>query len=195
MTGFLRQIKQKEYATLQTVDDAKQLISKEVVVCKDFEQRLLIELRELRDLEANLSVISDQMETVRKLIRAREETLATLFAEQSKMRTEVDTHQCEQYLQIIYHLDGELRPMTHRIYQELEKLRLNDTHKLYRESGTNVDRMHAIDKEVRSIAAEILQINRRVDSNDSELNMIQTELNKLNLERSNRNVPAHRIGF
>lgn len=171
--------------------DIDRLLSEDITICKQFEQALNEELKEIRDVKHNLEVIKDQMKSLRKLHDERNKILDGLkydFLSPQGM----DIGKTEKAIRMLNRIDRELKPMLNRLHDESLRLQLDETHKLYASQKTI---MESIDGESRKIHVELISLNDNITAGDNRLEEIKNKLMRIKQERSNRGRPVDRIGF
>jgi len=175
----------KKHGDVHSLEDVQSLLREDIISCKDFEKSILGELREIQHLEANIKVIIQQIESIRKLFDTREEILKRLIREKRVARDEIDINNCKEYLMMILEIDKELQPMTESVYQELKKLQVNETHRLYVESQENRDFMHKIDEQVRNFVDEVLSIMEANAASEKHIKEMNEHIQ--NIEKKDKN--------
>ena len=192
----LKILNKHESIDLEKIEQIQKFIQTEITSINEFESKIQKELREIDDLKYNFNIIKGQIESIRKLSINREKVIENIISENNKKKTDINLEKCKEYFQIITHIDNELTPMISKVYAELQKLFVDETHILYKESEDNRRAMHKIDDVVRKMAAEVHMINKRIEAYNSELQKISNELRHLEQERLRRpDKPAGRIGF
>ena len=188
--GFSASIKQ-----IDSIKELQKLISEEIDTVSDFEKQVTKELKEVEDLKSNIQLIIDQMESVRKLSELRLNFVNRLMSEKIKRPSEIDFEQCEKWLSMVSEIDSELKPLVNSVYNELQRLYVNETHFLYEKSKENQKIMLAIDEKARTLTSEIRTIVATGEALDDEIKKFVEEIGLIEAERSIRPVKKEFKGF
>ena len=194
--GLEASASKKAKQELKTVDDLRHYLQKEVRDVKQFEQELLVELQEIKDLEHNLELVASQMEVIRKLIIEKERLVTILMKDHEKKGNDVDVEKMKETFEMVQHIDQQLMPMIHRANEELGRLTLNKSHELFSESNDAKSTMKKIDSRARDLAAELKILAHKTNSFMQSLQQIGENIQKLQLEKKAREgTKRNKVGF
>ncbi len=185
----------KDVDGLKNMEELDGFINSELDSCKEFEEELKIEFREVTDIEQNFKLISSQIDSLKKLIEKRDQILTALSAESERRKEEINLQKCSKYINFLSGLDGEIFPMFPRIFDELQKLYVQKTHILYKMSKDNRKIMHDIDKKSRKIISELKIVYTQITSTQEGIKATSIKLKKLESERMDRPKKGEKIGF
>lgn len=174
---------EKEALGLETIHDIQKLLQFEVDTYESFEQKILRELREIKDIEHNLKLTQRQFESIEKLAQVRKEVFEKCMIEARKRAENINLDLCQKYLDMIQHLDAQLKPMLNGVHGVLSTLVLKDTHTLYQQNKSNKEIMDRIDEQARALMANVQIISRNVFALDEDFKGILEIVQRLRAER------------
>ena len=180
---------------LDSIKDLQRLISEEIDTVSDFERELTRELKEIEDLKSNIQLITNQMNSIRKLAELRMGLINNVMIEKNKRVTEINFEQCEKWLDMINQIDSELHPLSDIVHKELQRLYVNETHVLFKKSKENQRIMLAIDEKARALVSEIQTISVISQSLDDMIKKFVKELKLIQAERLRRPEKKEFKGF
>ena len=180
----------------RSVADVKRFLDEEVVNCDKFARELFFELKEIQDLKANLNLFERQMESIEKIVAKRDHMMSELLMERRKGFLSDDLTIYQNQVQMIVELDRELNSLISKMYEELSKLFISRTHKIYNESTGSRETMHQIDKRAREIHAKLEFIHLHLSSYQNHMAVILTDLQNIEKDRRIRSIPPKAgVGF
>lgn len=172
----------------------KTFIRHEVTTVEELKEALSKELKEIEDLENNLLALSNQVEELKKVFNKREELHEKLLEETNKRASEIDVEKCDAYLGMIREIDNNsIGPMLQILIQELGKIKIEETHVLYKASEENRKVMDDLDKEARLLLNQVHAVRTKMNATMDEITRIYTVLEELRDERATRG--KGKLGF
>jgi len=171
---------EKGFASLE---DLHVFMHNEIRSVREFESELILELKEVKNLEYNLRQLEVQMKAVDSLMKKYKELSRSLYIEIDK--TEVDLNKCKEYVGMIEHVKAELIPMRRKISIEAQRLYIQETHKMYSQSESERIKMEEIDKRARAITAEMSMLGNQIDGMEAQYGSIREYMSKIELSRLN----------
>ncbi|MBI5798097.1 hypothetical protein HZA98_04305 [Candidatus Woesearchaeota archaeon] len=184
--GFGRKSEPQKDITLESLKDVEKFFIVEIRAFQEFEGDLLIELREIKDLEHNFRTILLQMESLEKLAKARTEIFQNLLTEIQKDKTKVNIEYCQERFRMIEAIDKQLGPMLGSVNAKLDELTLTQTHALYAKNKENHKKMQKIDEDARKLRSWVYAIQTNMNSYKESLMDMTNRVQRLFFERQRR---------
>ncbi len=170
----------------------KNFVRHEVTNVRELRDALTKELREVDDLLNNLLAIAHQTQELEKLAEKRNLIYAELIKESNRRASEIDIAKCDLQPGMIRELDTTISPMIEIILEETNRLLVEETHILFKESE-NQTVMQEIDKHSRELKSTVQRTRVQLASTLEELGKIHSTLEDLRAERAERE--KNKIGF
>jgi hypothetical protein len=191
--GFNANVNAKKEAL--TLERVQKILQNEIVSCSQFEQTTLNELREIKDVEENLKLVIMQVNSINKLVETKQQLVKQLLEETGKISKDINIEFSKKHFEGIKHIDDELTNMLKIVEDELNRLKITETHHLYDESNASKKKMSEIDDKARKLHSEIKIMKDINNSFHENLHVTWNKLIKLETERSKRDVKTTKIGF
>jgi hypothetical protein len=178
---------------ISSIEALKKMISTEIRSSKDFENTLLRELKEVKDLELNMKVIEHQMENLEKLANARKDIIMKVLVE--KNRTPQNTGLLKRYIEMIDHIDIEMNPMSEKLYSEISRFIVPEIHHIASESDKNKTFVMGLDQKARNMSVKVYAIHQEHITFNKDIAEARNSIKIIEDERNNRPINNRPTGF
>ncbi|MBI4918510.1 hypothetical protein HY837_01160 [archaeon] len=176
-----------------TFEEIKNFVRNEVTNVQEFKRSLSTELKKVDDLLNNLLTLAHQAQDLERMAEKRNLIFDELIKETNRRASEIDIAKCDLQLGMIRELDNNLSPMVSILIEELQRLFVEETHILFKESEENQKVMHEIDKHSRYLINTVQKIKLQLGSTMEEVNRTYSVLEDLRVERAEKD--KNKIGF
>ena len=192
--GFSRGDEKKEEKALDNLENTLLILKSS---SQSFEKIIIRELTEIRHLENNLELISSEIVKIEQHTKVKEKLVKDLFTESEKDTKDLNLDKCESFISSIQQLNQWLLPLIDKVWTELNKLKVNETHEIYKESKDNQKTMKQIDKKSRGLLSNLRIMHNSTNSLEQSILKAQQKIVKIKEERrlNSNNSNTRKIGF
>ncbi|MFP4523520.1 MAG: hypothetical protein ACOCQQ_00285 [Candidatus Nanoarchaeia archaeon] len=165
--------------------DEKMLYDQEV-------SQIKAEMKEIKHVKHNLSIITSQFKRLEHFVQKKENLLHDVLLETSKSRTKADPKKALDKIRLINDLDMQIFSMTNKLFSELDRLILKETHELYSQTQKSKEILENISREGTSMMARIKRISSQVNNDKQQIFELENDLKKFVQEREDSEFEKNR---
>lgn len=179
--GFKIEKEEEEDAVITSLDELKKILDNEFQSTEVFKKTILLELKQIKDLQANFNHVRKQVEDLKKLSKELDKTKQKFLFEINKRSSEVDIVVCKNLIEVLKELANIIKEMYTAVYEELKRLTIEETHLLYEEEKNRAI-MKDIDEKSRKLLSsldpvyvQLSQFKDFIDYSTQKLENIEAE--------------------
>jgi vacuolar-type H+-ATPase subunit I/STV1 len=178
--GFTADINKKNNP--ETYKSLEEILNFEIEDINSLKNRILEELKEIEDLKHNISILKEKIKEIEKLDKLREEIIEKIFFEENNPKINIE------YLFELFNklnkINEKISIITPFIFQNIEKLMINQTTLIYSKENKNKKEIEEIHNLASSLHSKLRIINTKYSSLEPQLGEIYTKISKIKSERN-----------